>query len=88
MKINGSAEYTVTYKNMLGTDLSQSSPDSAKRRYAYLHNMYRDYAGGDTSLIESIPGFRKIASLSGRVHAIYAHRDESGEEYAVVHSGK
>ena len=85
--ISENTEYTATYKNMVGVDFSKSSSDSVKRRYAYVENMYRDYENGDASLIESVPGFRKVISLGGRIHAIYPHKDKNGENHAVVHSG-
>ena len=80
-------EYTVTYKNMLGVDLSSGSDASSKKRYAYSENMYRDYENGGAGMIESVPGFRKIASLGAKIHGIYSHRNENGENCAVIHAG-
>jgi len=70
---------------MVGVDFSMGSASPSKRRYAYLENMYRDYENGDAALLESVPGFRKIISLGGRIHAIYSHKNENGDDYAVIH---
>ena len=88
MGINRNTEYSITYRNMRGVDLSSAGSFDSKDRYAYVENMYRDYERGDGSLIESVPGFRKIASLGGRIHGIHAHKNELGEDVAVVHAGK
>ena len=88
MIMGTASEYTLTYRDMLGVDFSTGAYDREKRRYAYIENMYRDYEGGNGSLIESVPGFRKIASLGGKIHAIYSHKNEVGAEYTVVHAGK
>ena len=85
MSISNNGGYTATYRNMVGVDFSMGSASPSKRRYAYAENMYRDYENGDAALLESVPGFRKIISLGGRTHAIYSHKNENGEEYAVIH---
>lgn len=87
MRIGQSTEYSITYRNMQGVDFSMGPSGSGERRYAYLENMYRDYESGDGSLIESVPGFRKLLSLGGRIHGIYAHKNDSGEDMAIVHAG-
>ena len=87
MRIGQSTEYSITYRNMLGVDFSMGPSESGVRRYAYLENMYRDYESGDGSLIESVPGFRRILSLGERIHGIYAHKNRDGEDIAVVHAG-
>ena len=86
MGINQSTEYSVTYRNMRGVDFSMGPSESGVYRYAYLENMYRDYECGDGSLIESVPGFRRLLSLGGRIHGIYAHKNGKGEDIAVVHA--
>ena len=85
MSIIKSSDYSFSVRDMRGVDFSAGSASSL-HRYAYLENMYRDYERGDASLIESVVGFRKIASLSGRIHSIFSHKDEKGEEYTVVHA--
>ena len=81
--VKSTAEYTRTYENLRGIDLSDHSPD-AQRRFAYLENMYVDYEGGCS--VESIPGFRKIATLKERINRIYSQR-YNGKEYLIIHAG-
>ena len=86
--ITKNTEYTVSYSGMRGVDLSTVDGRTKRYRFSYLENMYKDYGGDGAGIIESIPGFRKIASLGKRIHAIYSHKNEHGELYIVVHSGK
>ncbi len=80
-------EYSVSYSGMHGIDLSPDSSLTRSKRYAELENMYRDYDGGGAGITESIPGFRRVASLGDEaVNAIFSYKDKSGEEYIVVHS--
>ena len=51
MGINRNTEYSITYRNMRGVDLSSAGSFDSKDRYAYVENMYRDYERGDGSLI-------------------------------------
>ena len=88
MGINRSTEYSVTYRNMRGVDFSIGPSSHSDGRYAYMENMYRDYECGDGSVIESVPGFRKILSLGEKIRAIYAHKNQNGEDVAVVHAGE
>ena len=48
--------------------------------------MYRDYGGEGGGVIESIPGFRKIASLGKRINGIFNHKC-LGKEYLLLHAG-
>ena len=80
--INSNAEYTRDYGSLRGVDLTDHSPD-AEKRYAYLENMYIDYEGG--GCLESIPGFRKIARLGGKINRIFSHRCDGGD-YLIIHS--
>lgn len=86
MSISGNREYTVSYRDMCGVDFSVSGTKNQKRRYAYTENMYRDYDGDGGSIIESVPGFRRIASFGGTIHGIYAHKNSDGESFTVVHA--
>lgn len=81
--IKSTSQYTRSYENLRGVDLSDHSPD-AQRRFAYLENMYVDYDGGGS--VESIPGFRKILSLGERINRIYSQR-YNGKEYLIIHAG-
>ena len=80
-------EYTLSYEAMRGVDLSTDGSNMKRYRYAYLENMYRDYNGEGGVLIESVPGFRKVASLKKRIHRIYLQRIGENEEYVVLHAG-
>lgn len=76
-----SSVYTVTYSDMHGVDLS---PEGSENCYAYLENMYRDREGGGEG-IETVPGFRKLAGLSGKIHAIHPHPTEA--DTLLLHAG-
>ena len=64
-------EYTATYSGMRGVDFDAST-EKGRTRFAYLENMYRDY-DKEQCRIESIPGFRKLMTLNGRINAIDAN---------------
>ena len=79
-------EYTLTYRDMRGVDFSQSDSDGKKRRYAYMENMYRDYDAEGGSLIESVPGFRRLYTFDGRINGIFSHKNTDGDTFTVVHA--
>ena len=81
--IKSTAEYTRSYKNLRGVDLSELNCD-AESRFSYLENMYIDYEGDGG--VESIPGFRKLFTFDGKINRIFARRRE-GYEYLAVHAG-
>ena len=81
-----STEYTVSYSDMRGVDLSSSS-DSTRSRYSHLENMYRDYDSG-TDQLESIPGFRRIAFTDGKINSLFSQKASDGENYVIAHSKK
>ncbi len=83
-KQSKSGEYTVIYQNFGGVDLSGSS----NQRLKNLRNMYIDYDSDDELILESIPGYRKIVSLGGKIHNIYSQVADDGYDYLIVHSGK
>ena len=84
-----STEYTVFYKNMRGVDFTSESNSPSSKRFSYLENMYRDYEGDGGEIIESIPGFRRIAKTLGEkpVHSIFSQKSDTGEDFIVVHAG-
>ena len=86
-RISKSTEYTVTYTGMRGVNFSSDIADANRHRFSYLENMYKDYSGGGEGVTESVPGFRKIASIGKRIHRIYTHKTSAGTEYVVVHAG-
>ena len=81
------SQYTVSYTGMRGVDFSSENKDTKRYRYSYLENMYKDYSAGGEGVTESVPGFRKIFSTNKKIHAIYTHKDASGDEYGIFHSG-
>lgn len=83
-KNSTASEYTKIYSELRGVDFSEL-PTEPEKRYAYLENMYVDYEAGGG--VESIPGFRSIASLGGKINRIFSHR-RGGKEYLAVHSGE
>lgn len=86
-RISKSAEYTVTYSGMRGVDFSTLDGKSKRYRFSHLENMYKDYAGDGDGVIESIPGFRKLMGLGGKIHSIYTYKNSDGELCYVIHAG-
>ncbi len=82
------AEYTVTYSDMRGVDLSADGIFSSRSRFALAENMYRDYEGDSSATVESIPGFRKILETGQKINGIYSHNDEYGNTHIVIHAGR
>ena len=83
----GGAEYSIIYSDMHGVDLCGDGSNISKNRFAYLENMYRDYDGGDTDALVSIPGYRKIFDTDDEVFGLFHHTYEGGEDALAVHSG-
>ncbi len=86
-KMSSGTEYTVSYSAMRGVDFSSEEGQLKRYRFSYLENMYKDYDGGGAGIVESIPGFRKLLSLAGKIHSIFTHMDKHGNEHAVIHAG-
>ena len=80
--IKSECEFNRVLENMRGVDFSGAS-DSRESRYAYLENMYRDYAAGKEGLIESVPGFRRIYSGT-RIGGIHPQTTRDGKRYLVI----
>ncbi len=78
------SEYTATYSGMRGVDFDASA-EKGRTRFAYLENMYRDYEGKQ-GRIESIPGFRKLATLNGKINAIFMQKTSYGDRDLIVHA--
>ena len=85
-KMKNGTEYTVSYSAMRGVDFSSDDGELRRYRFAYLENMYKDYEGGGAGIVESIPGFRKLYSLQGKIHSLFSHQDSFGNEYLVIHA--
>ncbi len=71
---------------MGGVNFSDEPSELPATSFAYLENMYRDYGCGRGAGVETVPGYRRVATLSGRVHAIYPHPSDS--ESFLVHAGR
>ena len=82
------AEYTVTYSDMRGVDFSKRNAGGKRYRFSHLENMYKDYSKGIEGVIESIPGFRRIAGLGEKIHSIFVQKDNTGRQFILVHAGK
>ncbi len=80
-------EYTISYRGMRGVDFSAAMRTRRRDRFAFLQNMYRDYEGEHSDSVESIPGFRRIASFGQVINGIFSQKSSDGHEYTVVHSG-
>ena len=78
--------YTKTYSELRGVDFSSEPSQISPHRFAYLENMYRDYAGGTAAGVETIPGFRKVHSLSGSIHALHPH--PTLRDRLLIHAGE
>lgn len=86
--IYSTAEYTHTYRNFRGIERSASSITGSPSRLAYSQNMYKDYDGDGSDVLESIPGFRCFAFYGRKIHAIYYQRSPFGrEDHLLVHVG-
>ncbi len=81
------SEYSVIYTDMRGVDFSLDGGSISKHRFAYLENMYRDYDGVGSGMVESIPGFRRIYSLGSKINGIFPYKSASGKQKLVVHTG-
>ncbi len=79
------SEYSVIYSGMGGVDFSGDGSNISRKRFSYLENMYRDYEGDGAGIIESIPGYRKIADFGASCNGLYSYKNESGDEIIVAH---
>lgn len=87
---SSNAQYTRSYGDLRGVDLSSDPAQVSPARPTYLVNMYRDYDSEHGAAIETIPGYRRLFHFGGAVHGIWGYsssQDEQGETYAVVHAG-
>lgn len=87
---SGTTQYTRSYGDLRGVDLSSDPAQVNMARPSYLVNMYRDYESEHGAAIETIPGFRRLFHFDGAIHGIWGYsssQDETAERYAVVHAG-
>ncbi len=78
-------EYSVVYSDMGGVDFSGDGSNISRKRFSYLENMYRDYEGDGAGIIESIPGYRKIADFNGSCNGLYSYKNSAGHEIIAAH---
>ena len=74
----------------LGADFSSAPTHTDPRRLCECINLWRDYGGEPGGYLESFPGFRRLASVGGRVHAMLGYRpphDTAGRTYLLLHAG-
>ncbi len=63
---------------MGGVDFSGEPSEISPHSFAYLENMYRDYEVASGAGVETVPGFRRVRELPGRIHAIHPDPRERG----------
>lgn len=85
--LSGENQYSVIYSNMRGVDFSGDGSSISRNRFSYLENMYRDYEGDGDGVTESIPGFRKLLELGGKINGIYSLKTNNNTDI-IVHSGE
>lgn len=79
-------EYTVSYSYSGGVDLTGEHKSDGKRP-VYIENLYRDYEGSGGDMLESIPGFRILTSLDGRINGIFKRKLSDYHELIIHHGG-
>lgn len=79
-------EVRVDYSNLSGVDLSSDAREIAPNRASLCRNMYRSYADGLGSFLQTRPGFEALGNFGDEVFGV--HFLELGEElYVLVHAG-
>lgn len=84
---NSNTQYSRKLENFRGVDFSSGQTQVSPQRFAYAQNMWRDYSSELGGAIETVPGFRLLNSLEGRIHGIWQYRPTGGELYVMVHAG-
>lgn len=79
--------YTRVLEDFGGLDTAHPPSGVAPNRFTKLENLWRDYAGGEGSLIETFPGYRCLTALNGAVHGIFRLLAD-GAAYLIVHAGR
>lgn len=87
--LNGaSGTYPRNVESFVGLDCAAEASNISPRRMAHCVNMWRDYESENGSAIETMPGWRRLISGSGRVNGIFGYRGFVGVEYLLLHVGK
>ncbi|MBR2930398.1 MAG: leucine-rich repeat protein [Clostridia bacterium] len=85
--ISKKTEYTRAYRDIVGVELGGSGTGISKNRLSYAENVWRDYRGEGGGIIESVPGFRRLADLGARIHSIVWHSPSPTDERLLIHAG-
>ena len=86
-KLQQSNVYTRVLEDFGGLDTAHPPSGVAPNRFTKLENLWRDYAGGEGSLIETFPGYRCLATLAGAVRGVYRF-SVGGVAYLIIHAGR
>ena len=83
----GRSDYTVFYRALRGVDFSARHSQD-RTRLAYIENMYRDYEGDDPEAIVSVPGFRPLCQLDGKINSLFEKKSSDGKTSIIAHAGE
>ena len=82
-----SREYTRGYSDFRGVDMCGKSGRISRDRMAACINMYKDYQAEGAPVIESVPGYRRIAELGAPIRALYKQPTPYGDGL-LIHAGQ
>lgn len=86
--------YSKYYGDFRGVDLSSDHALVNERRFSYAVNMYKDYLSGQSTGIETVPGFRKRVVIpdGSEIYGVhyFRHKDDDGNmlDKVLIHAGK
>ncbi|MDY3845791.1 MAG: leucine-rich repeat domain-containing protein [Eubacteriales bacterium] len=83
-------KYLRQLSSFRGIDSSSDPSKISDNRVCHAENMYRDYESGQGLSLETVPGFRKLCNLQGKIYGIFRYRsvsDGEGVDYIIVHAG-
>lgn len=84
---DSNTQYTRKLENFRGVDLSSGQTQVAPYRFAYAQNMWKDYSSELGGAVETVPGFRLVKKLAGRIHGIWQFKPTGQELHVMVHAG-
>lgn len=76
-------EYTRSYSELGGVRLGADGCKIPRNRLAAAENVWRDYDSDSGGALESVPGFRTIAELGGRVDRL-SHFSDLSTDYLII----
>lgn len=83
---NRSYERVRSYECFRGVELGGGT-DTDISRLSFAENMWRDYEGDGGDLIESVPGYRRIAELGEAVTGIWRQKIGEDEDCIIIQAG-